>query len=273
MRIKVLVENTSESPSLKGEHGFSIYIETLGKKLLFDMGASSLFLDNAMEMGVSISEVDLAVVSHGHYDHGGGLSRFLEENQKARVYIHRQAFEGHFAKRPEGTSDIGIDKGLKKHERIILTEGVFPIDENLTLFSGVMGNEFFSSCNGYLYAGNPDRMVQDDFGHEQNLILTEGGKSVLIAGCAHRGIVNIYNSVLTLFRKEPDFVIGGFHLYNHGGCKSEDPDLVREIGEFLKNTGSKYYTGHCTGAEAYHRLKTVMGDQIQYLSTGFVIDL
>lgn len=273
MRIKVLVENTTESPSLKAEHGLSIYIETLGKKLLFDTGASGLFLDNAKEMGVSIRDVDLAVISHGHYDHGGGLIKFLEENQKAKVYIHKQAFEGHFAKRTDRTSDIGIDTGLKKHDRIILTKDVFPIDENLLLFSEVTGNEFFSSCNRYLYAGNPDRMVQDDFGHEQNLILTEGGKTILIAGCAHRGIVNIYKSALSLCGKEPDFVIGGFHLYNHGQGKSEDPDMVRRIGEFLITTGSKYYTGHCTGTEAYQLLKTVMGDQIRYLSTGSVVDI
>jgi len=273
MQIKVLVENTSVAPSLRGEHGLSIYIETLGKKLLFDTGASGLFLENAKKMGVSIRDVDLAVISHGHYDHGGGLRRFLEENTKARVYIHKQAFEGHFAKRPEKTADIGIDKDLKKHDRIILNEGIFPIDENLLLFSEVPGSEFLSSCNRYLFAGNPDRMVPDNFGHEQNLILTENGKTVLIAGCAHRGIVNIYKSALGLLGKEPDCVIGGFHLYNHGDGKTEDPDVVRSIGEFLKSTGSKYYTGHCTGLEAYQLLKTVMGDQIQYLSTGSVTDL
>lgn len=273
MRIHVLVENTSVSPSIKGEHGLSLSIETLGKKVLFDTGASGLFLENAEIMGVDIKEMDLAVISHGHYDHGGGLSRFLEENIKAKVYIHKKAFEGHYAKRPEQIADVGIDKRLKNHSRIILTEGVLPIDEKLLLFSEVAGNEFSSSCNRYLFAGHTEGLVQDDFEHEQDFIVTEEGKTILIAGCAHRGIVNIYNSAVCLTGKKPDVVIGGFHLFNHGEGKSEDPDVVRRIGEFLKSTGSIYYTGHCTGTEAYRHLKTVMGDQIQYFATGSVVDI
>lgn len=273
MRIHVLVENTSVSPSIKGEHGLSLSIETLGKKVLFDTGASGLFLVNAEIMGVDIKEMDLAVISHGHYDHGGGLSRFLEENIKAKVYIHKKAFEGHYAKRREQTADVGIDKRLKNHSRIILIEGVFPIDEKLLLFSEVAGHEFSSSCNRYLFAGHPNGLVPDDFKHEQNLIVTEDGKTILIAGCAHRGIVNIYHSAVNLTRKKPDVVIGGFHLFNHGEGTSEDPDVVRRIGEFLKSTGSKYYTGHCTGAEAYRHLKTVMGDQIRYFAAGSVVDI
>lgn len=273
MRIHVLVENTSLSPSMKGEHGLSLSIEIRGKKLLFDTGASGLFLKNAGKMGIDIKEMDLAVISHGHYDHGGGLGRFLKENIKAKVYIHKKAFEGHYAKRPDQTADVGIDKSLKNHSRIVLTEGVFPIDDNLLLFSEIAGHEFSSSCNRYLFAEHPSGLVQDDFEHEQDLIVTEEEKTILIAGCAHRGIVNIYNSAVCLTGKKPDVVIGGFHLFNHGEGKSEDPDVVRRIGEFLKSTGSKYYTGHCTGAEAYHLLKTVMGDQIQYFAAGSVVDI
>ncbi len=273
MRLKVLVENTSDSPSMRCEHGFSMYIETMEKKILFDMGASSLFLENARKMGASIKDVDFAVVSHGHYDHGGGLKRFFEENETSKVYIHKKAFENHFSRKPEKITDIGLDKSLRNHDRIIFTEGVFPIDHNLLLFSGVPGTEFRSSCNRSLLTGQSDAMCEDHFEHEQNLIITENGKTVLIAGCAHRGIVNIYKHSVSLIQKEPDFVIGGFHLFSYGEGKSEDPSVVRQIGTFLKNTGSRYYTGHCTGTEAYHHLKTVMGDQVQYLSAGSVVDI
>ena len=104
MRIKVLAEDTSSNSSMKSEHGLSLYIETMGKKILFDTGASNLFLENAEKMGISIKDVDLAVISHGHYDHGGGLRGFFEENDKAKVYIHKKAFEPHFSKRSEKTA-------------------------------------------------------------------------------------------------------------------------------------------------------------------------
>ena len=273
MRIKVLVEDTSCNSSMRSEHGLSLYIETMGKKILFDTGASNLFLENAEKMGVSIKDVDLAVISHGHYDHGGGLRGFFEVNDKAKVYIHKKAFEPHFYKRSEKTAGIGLDRSLIDHDRIIFTEDVFPINQSLLLFSRVVGDEFFSSCNQSLLVEKRDSITPDDFEHEQNLIIDENGKRILIAGCAHRGIVNILKSSVFINYKEPNFVVGGFHLYNYSERKSEDPFVVRQIGDFLKNTGSTYYTGHCTGTEAYHHLKTIIGDQIQYLSTGSVVEI
>ena len=273
MRIKVLAEDTSSNSSMKSEHGLSLYIETMGKKILFDTGASNLFLENAEKMGISIKDVDLAVISHGHYDHGGGLRGFFEENDKAKVYIHKKAFEPHFSKRSEKTADIGLDQSLIDHSRIVFTEDVFPIDQSLLLFSKVTENEFFSSCNQSLLVEKGGAITPDDFGHEQNLMIDENGKIILIAGCAHRGIVNILKSSVFINYKEPNFVIGGFHLYNYSERKSEDPSTVQQIGDFLKNTGSIYYTGHCTGNEAFNHLKTIMGDQIHYLSTGSVVDI
>jgi len=273
MQIKVLVEDTSDSPSMRSEHGFSIYIETQSNKILFDMGASNLFLENANKMGVKIKDIDLAIISHGHYDHGGGLRGFLEENENAKVYIHNKAFERHFSKRSEKIANIGLDKSLINHDRITFTDDIFPINNNLLLFSRVVGSEFYSSCNKSLFAEHLNSIVQDDFEHEQNLIITENGKIILIAGCAHRGIVNILKSSVFLNYKEPDYVIGGFHLLNYSERISEDPSVVHQIGDFLKKTRSKYYTGHCTGSDAYYHLKTVMGEQIQYLSTGSVVEI
>jgi len=96
MKITALVENTSCDPDLGAEHGLSLYIETRRQKILFDMGQTDLFVSNAERLGINLSEVDLAVLSHGHYDHGGGLRRFLEINKRATVYLSRYAFEAHY---------------------------------------------------------------------------------------------------------------------------------------------------------------------------------
>ena len=89
----------------------------------------------------------------------------------------------------------------------------------------------------------------------------------------HRGIVNIIKNSVFLKYRQPDYIIGGFHLYNHSIGVSEEAWAVTKIGEFLKGTGSMYYTGHCTGAESFYNLKKVMGGQIQYLSTGSVVKI
>ncbi|MDD2234946.1 MAG: MBL fold metallo-hydrolase [Desulfitobacteriaceae bacterium] len=88
MLIKTLVENISISKDFGNEHGLSLYIETKKHKILFDVGASELFLQNAKKLDVNITDVDILVISHGHYDHGGGLKVFLQENSAATVYLH-----------------------------------------------------------------------------------------------------------------------------------------------------------------------------------------
>ena len=87
MKIQALVENTSQTPGTKEQDGLSIYIETDKHKILFDMGADSLFLENAENLSIDIREIDIAVISHGHYDHGGGLEAFLSASEKAKIYI------------------------------------------------------------------------------------------------------------------------------------------------------------------------------------------
>jgi len=273
MEIRVLAEDTSCGSGFQSEHGLSLYIESRGIKILFDMGASDLFLENAKKMNIKIEDVDLAVISHGHYDHGGGLKSFLEENEKAKVYINSKAFGNHYSKVAERYKYIGLDKELMKNSRIIHTSDIFPISYNLILFSNVTGDELLSSCNSSLYIENAGSIEPDEFEHEQSLLIKENDKLVLIAGCAHRGIVNIIKSSIPLKCRQPDYVIGGLHLYNHSKGTSEDEWTVNKIGDFLKESGSVCYTGHCTGAESFYNLKKVMGGQIQYLSTGSVVKI
>ena len=97
MILKVLTENTAVSDEFLYEHGLSFYIETEKHRILFDMGQSDAFIKNAETMGVDLSLVDIAVLSHGHYDHGGGLDAFLDENSCGKVYINKNAFKDYYA--------------------------------------------------------------------------------------------------------------------------------------------------------------------------------
>lgn len=269
MRIKVLAENTSKDDMLGSEHGLSLYIETKKHKLLFDTGASDLFARNAVRMKIDLSKVDLAVLSHGHYDHGGGLEPFLSIHASAPVYVRQKAFEKHYSKRPDGTFKYnGLDETLLTSSRFVFTKDQHLIDEELTLFSAVKGNLLTPSGNKNLFMGDKSAPVLDDFSHEQNLVIRECGKTLLIAGCAHRGIVNILEHFHALYGSFPDDVIGGFHLYNIVTNQSEPPSVLSQIAQYLLGTNAVFHTCHCTGLESYRYLKTLMGEKIAYLSTG-----
>ncbi len=269
MIVRVLAENTSISDKYNNEHGLSLYVETNKNKLLFDMGLSGLFYENAKKMGIDIGNIDLAIISHGHYDHGGGLNTFLKNNSKAKIYFHNKAFEKYYSNRADDKKVfIGLDDALLPNDRFIFCNGRLFIDNELELFSDVTMKKFIPSCNIGLLKKEGELYLQDNFEHEQNLIISRNGKTLLIAGCAHNGIINI----LDKFKEEkgcfPDYVIGGFHLYNRRIKKGEPSVIIDNIAKYLSETCSQYYTCHCTGIEPYNRLKVFMGEKIGYISTG-----
>lgn len=273
MIIKALSENTAVSPEYKTEHGLSLYIETGEKKILFDTGGSGIFIKNAEKLGVNIEDVDFAVLSHGHSDHGGGINAFLQKNPKAPVYVHPKAFGRHYSLQPDGTESIGLEEELIGNKRIIPTGERFVICDGVETFSNVEGRELLSLSNRTLMMEKEGQLVQDDFSHEQELVIKEAGKSALFTGCAHNGIVNIVNRYYSIYGGYADVCIGGFHLSNPSTGETEDEELIRKVGEALNKTGSKYYSCHCTGREGFLRLKEAMGGRLEYLAAGSVLEI
>lgn len=159
---------------------------------MFDVGASELFLQNAKKFDVSIADVDFLVISHGHYDHGGGLKTFFKENTKAEVFLHRLAFEKHYAIRPNDELEfIGLDEELNQNKQIILTSDRFFINSGIQVFSNIIQREPRPKSNSGLLKEHKGQTIDDTFAHEQNLVVEEDGKTLLITGCAHNGVINI----------------------------------------------------------------------------------
>jgi 7,8-dihydropterin-6-yl-methyl-4-(beta-D-ribofuranosyl)aminobenzene 5'-phosphate synthase len=100
------------------------------------------------------------------------------------------------------------------------------------------------------------------------MLVEEDGKSLLLGGCAHTGIVNIIEKCIAVTGKTPSCVISGFHLYNPSLKKSEPKEMAKELADALLIFPSQYYTCHCTGEEAFGWLKEYMGDRVGYLATG-----
>lgn len=257
MKITVLAENSACREDLIAQHGLSLYIETNGKKILFDMGQDDTFAQNAKILGIDLSQADLAIISHGHYDHGGGLDAFLRINAKAPVYIHEAAFDRHY----NGVEKyIGLDISFCDHPRLIFTKGSVIISPKILLTDcndlGWISNSFG------LKRAEGECFHDDRFLHEQYLQITEGQKRILISGCAHKGIVNIARHF------SPDVLIGGFHLN-----KIEEPKPLTEIAQALLTAGDLYYTGHCTGNSQFAIMEQTMGTRLKKLSTGAVIKI
>ncbi len=266
MKITCLVDNCALD-GLAAEHGLSFWVEACGRKLLFDMGASAAFLGNARALGIDVAAADYAVVSHGHYDHGGGLAAFLEANSRAKVYIRSGAFAAHYSNRPgEGTRYIGLDPELAGSGRLVETGEACELCPGLTLFSAARGGELRSGANDVLTG--PDRVTPDPFEHEQDLFINEGGRRALIAGCAHRGIVNIINRLSNIDPEPPAAVFGGMHLAIPGTEDVDEALVAATAARLLSVPGAVYYTGHCTGLPSYALLRRLMGERVQYLRAG-----
>ena len=256
MRIKVLVENTLSRPDLICEHGLSLYIEVDGMKILFDAGQTDAFAQNAEKMGVDLRAVDLAILSHGHYDHGGGMLHFLQINDHAPLYIHEKAFHRHFN---GAEKEIGLDPALEWHPRVIRTKDQMMLSPHLQLCTCNERIALYPLSNEQMNRMEGDRILPDSFCHEQYLLIEGEGKRILISGCSHKGVLNLLSWL------QPDILIGGFHWKN---LWPEGEGQLHIWAEELKKFSARLFTCHCTGEAVYGFLKSILGNQLDYLSNG-----
>ena len=263
MKISVLIENTAASDKLAAEHGLSLLLETQSARILFDAGASSVFAENAAAMGIDLSTVDFAVLSHGHYDHGGGLPRFLELNNHAPVWVNPHAFDKHFNARGR---DIGLPAELKSCGRICPpTAAIQALAPGITLYEASCVPSCYPAAGDGMSAIIHGQLTADDFRHEQYLLIEENGRRILISGCSHRGILNI----ATYFKT--DILIGGFHLMKVD--VNRESAQLKQIADVLLSQPTVYYTGHCTGDAAFTFLKGRMKKQLHGITTGQLLEI
>ena len=276
MEILSLTDNLCALPGCKAQHGLSLYIKTKKHKILFDLGQDSTFIRNAHMLGVDIADIDTVIISHGHYDHGGGLADFLKHNCKAKIYIRKSAFQKHYTVFGKLHIPIGLHDTHMTDPRIIFTPERFTIDDELELFSDVGSQKFISSANDGLMTKHGGEYIKDAFEHEQYLIITESITRLLITGCSHKGIVNIMEQyhrihggdVIPLFS-----VIGGFHLYNPAKKEYASKDYISHLAENLARFQVHYYTCHCTGELAYLEMKNLLKGNLDYLAAGGQIQI
>jgi 7,8-dihydropterin-6-yl-methyl-4-(beta-D-ribofuranosyl)aminobenzene 5'-phosphate synthase len=266
--ITTLVENAvaQGGKSLLAEHGLSFYIEAGDRRILFDTGQNLAISNNARELGIELNQIDTAVLSHGHYDHTGGLQSLLECNSNFILYAHPDVFSQKVKKKDDGYKYIGIPVEKSAIENLGVT---VKLDKNaVEILPGIMTsgeipliNDFEAVESGFFI--EKDRVVSPDtLADDQALILdTEKGLVVLL-GCSHRGVINTLTHVTHLTGKRKiHAILGGLHL----GKATEGK--LRKIMDHLHTYGlEKIGVGHCTGPRAFLGLANEFADRV-YLNT------
>lgn len=282
MRVTCLIENdrVAGRDDLVAEFGLSIHIRHGDLEILFDTGATGAFADNAERLGIDLAAVDLAVLSHQHFDHGGGLERFLTANERARVHLRAAGWAPRFfralvvIKRP-----IGLDPALLERfaNRLELVTESAEIAPGVVVVTEIGSEHRRPQGNRYLFVERAGSLEPDPFEHELLLVVRDEDGLVVFTGCSHHGILNMIEAARRRFPGLPvKAVFGGFHLIGLpiGDTMAAPPEEVASIGRtVLELTNGPVYTGHCTGHKAFGALAGVMGESLRAFPTGSSVEV
>ncbi|MBE9143772.1 MBL fold metallo-hydrolase [Planktothrix mougeotii] len=244
--LTVLVENTASGRGLLGEHGLSYLIEAGESRILFDTGQGLVLQHNAKQLGINLQNLDAVVLSHGHYDHAGGLIKVLEECNYTQLFLHPSALQPKFSNRGEIGSPIQ-DKELltQKFRQLIWTDQPTEIIPGVFVTGTIPRVNSWEDTGGNFWQDSQHNQV-DLILDDQALFIDAPEGLVVILGCAHAGVINTLNYITKLTGKEKVYaVIGGMHLLN----------ASRERLQATAETLTQYQVqiigaNHCTGMKA-----------------------
>ena len=271
LRIINLMENTQGHAGCVFEHGLSFYVQTEKHRLLVDAGPSENFMKNAQALGIDLGQVDALILSHGHYDHSGGILPFAERFPKTKIYMQKTALGEYYAfdGAELGYRYIGIDKRIGELPQVVMLDGDTKLDEELSVFLVDEHITKIPSTNRRILKKVGEEYEQDDFRHEQALVVQTKGRRIVLSGCAHNGILNVMEEFRRKFGGNPDLVVSGFHLMKKTEYRPEQLSEIEEIAKrLLEYEGTRYVTCHCTGIPAYELMKKVMGERLSYVHAG-----
>ncbi len=267
-KITIVVDNNTTS-GLASEHGLSLWIESGGKRILFDTGQGPALKNNAQALGIDVATTDILVLSHGHYDHTGGIAHVLERARDIEVYCHPGVVQPRYAVRDGKARFIGIPQTASEaltqfsSDRIHLLREPLMLTETIGVTGPIPRLTGYEDTGGPFYLGpeptRPD-LIEDDLAL---WIQTDQGL-VICMGCAHAGLVNTLDCV----RKLTDgarvrAVIGGFHLLS-----ADDKRLTRSVVALRLLAPDMLVPCHCTGESAVAALFQALGERVSAGASG-----
>lgn len=261
MRIITLIENAVYSGGLQAEHGLSIYIETDEHKILFDTGQTGIFIQNAKKLDISIESIDSLILSHGHYDHTGGLYPFLEKNSIANIYSKRNIFIPKYYGTTRFIGTPFIKEQLKN--RLIYIDSLTEISRQIFIMPEIKIYNSTDTNFRDLNRKANNGFIPDEFEDELFLAIRQNETINIITACSHRGITNICETATEHFKLPVGLILGGFHMKE---CPVEQ---YVQITDYFRNLQPESIGAcHCTGIEKFADLQRKCDANLFYNFTG-----
>jgi len=276
-RITILCENLVGRLVGSGEHGFSAFIETDKGNYLFDTGSGRSIVANSLTLNKDLKSIRKIFLSHGHYDHTGGISEVLKLKGKLDVHAHPHVFLDRIAVLKDDDKEtkryVGIPYKKVYLESLganfVFNSTFMEVERGIFLTGEVPIKTSFEKPDSRLFSEIGGKTVQDIFLDDQSLALDTENGLVVILGCAHSGMINILNHIVQMKGKEKfHAILGGTHL------DFLTPEQLEESIKSLKKMEiEKIGVSHCTGMRAAFRLHQEFGDRFFYGCVGSVLEV
>ena len=275
MKLSCVVDNTvKQSSPLWGEHGLSMLLETPDGRLLFDTGSSGTVLThNLITADIQTSTLTACVLSHGHYDHTGGLADLLERRRGLPVYGNSTLTRERFAMIDGSAKAIGLrmkPEDLQRQSELRLSAAPQQVLPGVWTTGVIAGRTEPEGRGTNHVVRSPDggTFVPDPYEDDLSLVIERPQGWALVCGCCHAGLLNTLAHVRRTFGVQPTAVIGGTHLV------SADPAELSHVVEVLRSMGAPmFYLNHCTGHVGLLALSTCFSRRVAPFPAGSTLEL
>ena len=273
MRVTVIADNHASLNELTTQHGLSFWIEHAGEALIFDTGSDSSWLGNAERLGIDLFAAKLLFLSHGHWDHGGGIEALVERGWQGTIVCHPQAWR---KKRAVAEGIPERDVGLPwRHEdleargvRFELVEGAREVFPGIWS-TGPIAGDHPAPVTPQLQGLDAGRWAADDFRDEHSLAIKTPRGLVVVTGCCHRGVLNTLETARSVTGEQEVYaLVGGLHQ------KDEPRERCHALARAIRAAGvTKVWANHCTGLHPFAQMREILGDDLVWAEAGLTIEI